>query len=36
MDSYEVIMTQDAADDLVELRDYIACSLYARDTALII
>ena len=34
MDSYQVIMTQDAADDLVELRDYIAYSLYARDTAL--
>ena len=24
MDSYEIIMTPDAADDLAELRDYIA------------
>ena len=34
MDSYEVIMTPDAAEDLMELRDYIAYTLYSQDTAL--
>ena len=34
MDSYEIIMTSDAANDLAELRDYIAYSLLAPDTAL--
>ena len=34
MDSYEIIMTSDAANDLTELRDYIAYSLLAPDTAL--
>lgn len=34
MDSYEIIMTSDAADDLAELRDYIAYSLSAPETAL--
>lgn len=29
MDAYEIIMTPDAADDLRNLRDYIADSLYA-------
>lgn len=34
MDVYEIIMTVDAADDLIELRDYIAEVLLAPDTAL--
>ena len=34
MDSYEIIMTLDAANDLAELRDYIAYSLLAPDAAL--
>lgn len=34
MDSYEVIMTPDAAEDLTELRDYIAYTLLAPNTAL--
>ena len=34
MDSYEIIMTDDATTDLVELRDYIAYVLHAPDTAL--
>ena len=33
MDSYEIIMTSDAVDDLAELRDYIAYSLSAPETA---
>ena len=33
MDSYEIIITPDAEDDLVELRNYIADVLLARDTA---
>lgn len=34
MDSYDIIMTKDATDDLTELRDYIADVLLAPDTAL--
>ena len=34
MGSYEIIMTPDAADDLAELRDYIAYSLLVPETAL--
>ena len=34
MDSYEILMTRDATDDLTELRNYIAYSLLAPDTAL--
>lgn len=34
MDSYEIIMTSDAANDLMELRDYIAEVLLAPETAL--
>ena len=34
MDSYEIIMTPDAADDLVTLRDYISGTLLSPDTAL--
>ena len=34
MDSYEIIMTDDATADLVELRDYIAEVLLAPETAL--
>ena len=34
MDKYEILMTTDAADDLIELRDYIADVLLAPDTAL--
>ena len=33
MDSYKIIITPDAEDDLVELRNYIADVLLARDTA---
>ena len=33
MDTYEIIMTPDAADDLIRLRDYIAAALLAPDTA---
>ena len=33
MDTYEIIMTPDAADDLIRLRDYIADTLLAPDTA---
>ena len=34
MDSYEIIMTDDATTDLIELRDYIAEVLLAPETAL--
>jgi len=34
MDSYEIIMTDDATADLIELRDYIAEVLLAPETAL--
>lgn len=34
MDSYEIIMTEDATADLFGLRDYIVCVLCAPDTAL--
>ena len=34
MNSYEIIMTPAATDDLIELRDYIADVLLAPDTAL--
>ena len=33
MDSYKIIITPDAEEDLVELRNYIADVLLARDTA---
>ena len=33
MDSYKIILTPDAEEDLVELRNYIADVLLARDTA---
>ena len=33
MDSYKIIITPDAEEDLVELRNYIADDLLARDTA---
>ena len=33
MGSYKIIITPDAEDDLVELRNYIADVLLARDTA---
>ena len=33
MDSFNIIITPDAEDDLVELRNYIADVLLARDTA---
>ena len=33
MDSYKIIITPDAEEDLVELRKYIADVLLARDTA---
>lgn len=35
MDSYEIIMTNDATDNLIKLRDYIAYTLLARETALL-
>jgi toxin ParE1/3/4 len=34
MNEYEIIMTDDAVSDLLELRDYIAGVLLAPDTAL--
>ncbi len=34
MDHYEIIMTPDSIDDLLELRNYIADVLLARETAL--
>ena len=34
MDSYEIVMTPDATDDLIELRDYIANDLLSPNTAL--
>ena len=34
MDSFEIIVTLDATEDLIELRDYIAYVLLAPDTAL--
>lgn len=34
MDSYKIIMTPDATDDLLKLRDYIADVLLVPDTAL--
>lgn len=34
MDSYEIILTDDATADLIELRDYIAEVLLAPETAL--
>ena len=34
MDSYEVIITPDAAGDLTELRDYIVYTLHAHNTAI--
>ena len=33
MDSYKIIITPDAEEDLVEMRNYIADVLLARDTA---
>lgn len=33
MDAYKIIITPDAEEDLVELRNYIADVLLARDTA---
>ena len=33
MDSYEIIMTSDANDDLIELCDYISYVLLSPDTA---
>ena len=33
MDSYKIIITPDAEEDLFELRNYIADVLLARDTA---
>ena len=33
MDSYKIIITPDAEEDLLELRNYIADVLLARDTA---
>ena len=32
MDHYEIIMTPDSIDDLLELRNYIADVLLARET----
>ncbi len=34
MDNYKIIMTPDATDDLLKLRDYIADVLLVSDTAL--
>ena len=34
MDRYEIIMTPDSVNDLLELRNYVADVLFARETAL--
>ena len=34
MDSYDIVMTPDSVEDLTELRDYIAGTLSAPETAL--